>query len=96
MKKSILKNNQDLFKSFLGPEVYEKWSNNRKEYIKPNTYFNFDKVFTFSKSEFISTAFSWKNTPEGPTYWFELDREWMEFIKNPTKLAKLLRGIHND
>lgn len=43
--------------------------------------------------DYIAHAFVWERSPEGHVFWENKQRAWRGFIKNPTKLHKLLAGI---
>jgi len=61
--------------------AFEKFRNNL-ESDNPYTYKGFDTYVSFTPAvQYISGAFYFSGTPEGPNYWHDLHMKWMEEIK---------------
>ena len=50
---------------------------------------------TDEPESFLSASFSWKSTPQGVSYWWEIDEEWYRHLGDKPELFNVIPGSDN-
>lgn len=51
-------------------------------YPKEDPYVAYQRLLSFNPIRWITTAFSWAYTSEGPIFWSHVNEDWCVFVKN--------------